>query len=141
MSGTFKKIWLLCKKDWEHFINLKRVFTKGKCYEGTRLESDTWKVIDDRNKVLVLTYSEEIQTYFHHAFYENDFKNVCNLHPELIAPLPYEFDLIFKYYFDNNPDGIKHGEKTVDAIDVEEATEKVKNSWPNIHDIQVVGKI
>lgn len=106
---TFENIFLLCRKDWEHF-------TKGKCYEGTRLESDTWKVTDDRNKVLVLNYSEDVPRYFHHAFYKEDFKNVCNLHPELIDPIPCEWDVNFKWYYDMTPDSIKLGQKTLFMI-------------------------
>lgn len=130
--NTFTEIWLLCRKDWE-----KKHFTKGMCYKGDRLDSDTWSIKNNRNKIVVLSYSEDILTYFHHAFFYSDFKNVCNDHPELIDPKPYEWDVNFKWYYDMTPDSIKSGQKTVDAVTDEEAEEKIIRLWPNVHDIQL----
>lgn len=52
-------------------------------------------------------------------------------------PIPHEWDTTFRYFFDNQPENIKYGEKTVDALNIPEAEAKIMNMWPNAHDIRV----
>ena len=121
----YRKIWLLCCRGVDKF-------TRGKTYTGKRLDSDTWDVIDDSGKETNILYSLACPLYFFHAFFESDFKNVCNMNPDLITPVPFEWDCTFNWSFDNYPDAVKQGERTVDSINVEEAQKKIEKLWPNV---------
>jgi len=129
--SNYTEIFLLCHTNYLSF-------SKGKTYHGPRNKDDPdfWSVKDDRDSVVYLHETITCQ-FFHRAFFEDDFKNVCNNHPELIETVPKEWLCTFNYFFDNAPKSLKSGERTVDAPGIKGVIEKIKGAYPNAFNLVI----